>query len=258
MGLNISRNSRISTMKRVFSVTYAGHEIRYCFRFKTTPQYFARHISLSNSKTPDVSITEEQFNYFRKIHSAEYSDEYVEYKGLLYLTANELLKYRCCIFHSVSFIWNKKAWLLTADSGTGKTTQYMNWIQKYPDEIQMISGDMPVLDFFNNRIVVHPSPWNGKEKIGNSVSAELGGIIILKQDHTNTIQPADKKTSILTLFRQFIASPETEEDIYTLSKMIETIILNVPIWVFFNTGSIDSTILMRKTLEEYISQENSQ
>ena len=40
----------------------------------------------------------------------------------------------------------------------------------FPDEITMISGDMPVLERREDGTVwAHPSPWNGKEKIGEEV-----------------------------------------------------------------------------------------
>ena len=243
-------------MKRLFEIKYAGLPVIYKLRNKKTSQFFTGFIHLSESDVFDILMTNDEFNFFRKIHSEDISDEYVEYKGLLYLTAKKLLVYNCCIFHAVSFIWKEKAWLLTGKSGIGKTTQYLNWNKFFPNEISMISGDMPVLDFNGNKILVHPSPWNGKERIRGKASAELGGIIFLEQNIQNSIEYNGVNDSIISLFHQFSVFPENEEEICALAKMVQNIIENVPVWIFSNDGSSNSSVLLRKTILECVEKEN--
>ena len=241
-------------MNRVFVVDFAGNPIRYSFINKSTPKYFSRKIKLSEQSVYDIRMDRATFDLFRQVHSNDFSDDYVEYKGLIYLTAKKLIEKKCCIFHSVSFIWREKVWLLTGDSGTGKTTQYLNWIHTFPNEITMISGDMPVLAFKNENIMVHSSPWNGKERIGNQLSGRLGGIILLRQGSDNTIQWANIHEKIMTLFRQFAVIPENRVEIECLAEMTEQLIQKVPIWIFKNTGTIESTSILRNTLGDYLDK----
>ena len=205
---------------------------------------------MSESDTYDILMSDEEFAFYRDIHPEEIPDEYVEYKGLIYLIPNQ-----CCIFHATSFYWKDKAWLLTGRSGIGKTTQYTNWNRVFPEEITMISGDMPLLDFRQNCIVVHPSPWNGKEGIYGTVSAELGGIVILKQESYNAVEQAEMKFVIQVLFRQFAIYPEEEKEIHSIAGMVQRMIKEVPILVMANDGSEDSTRLLRKTLLQYTEKE---
>ena len=98
-----------------------------------------------------------------------------EYKSLIGLVSDKLMLSDRLIFHSVAFALRGRAWLLTAPSGTGKTTQYMNLKKLYGDEIRIICGDNPVLHFMQDgTIMVHPSPWKGKEKLGSNLTAPLG------------------------------------------------------------------------------------
>lgn len=242
---------------RIFEVNFADIPVRYQFRKTAAARNFARHIHLSQAETFNIRMNDDEFRLFRSVHADDIPDEYVEYKGLLYLTALYLLEYQCCIMHAVAFLWRGKAWLLTAESGTGKTTQYLNWTRLFPDEIEMISGDMPVLDFRTDKIIVHPSPWNGKENIGSSVSGELGGIVILKQGSDNRIKDTDTEEGILTLFRQFTALPETATQIHALAGMVERIMADVPIWSFTNTGTDTSTCILRESLLEYSTEEDT-
>ncbi len=201
-------------------------------------------------------MNDKEFELFRSIHSEEIADNYVEYKGMLYLTSEKLLSNKCCFFHAVSFFWKDKAWLLTGKSGIGKTTQYLNWNSIFPDEITMISGDMPLLDFRKDKIYVHASPWNGKEKIGSMLSAELGGIVVLKQGSCNSIKRSEIIDSIHSLFRQFTVILKKEDEIQTVAKMVEMLIEKVPIWIYENDGSEDSTRLLRETLLLNAEKEN--
>ena len=244
-------------MKSIFEAKYAGVPIKYKFRHNSTARFFAGYIHLSESDSYDVNLDDDKFELLRKAHAEDISDDYVEYKGLIYLTAKKLLLHKRCIFHAVSFFWKGKAWLLTGESGIGKTTQFLNWNNVFPNEIVMISGDMPVLDFSENQIVINPSPWNGKERMQGTISAKLGGIVILQQSNdNNTIELADVKDSIITLFYQFAVIPENEEEIRLLAEMVQNVIEEVPIWVFSNDGSVDSSRILRNEILEYLDKEN--
>ncbi|MBQ6217779.1 MAG: hypothetical protein IJI66_14375 [Erysipelotrichaceae bacterium] len=210
---------------------------------------------MSESEDDDIFMNDAWFDRFRKVHPDDVPDDYVEYKGLLYLTAAYLLSYGCTIFHSVSFVWKEKAWLLAGKSGVGKTTQYLNWKKLFPKEIRMISGDMPILDFRKGRIMVCPSPWNGKENFKGASPCELGGIVFLKQGKENVFHEADQCESILTLFHQFCPIPENKEEIRILALMVERIEKEVPLWTFVNDGTQESLKVLRSAILDYLETE---
>ena len=165
------------------------------------------------------------------------------------LTAKELLKYDCSIFHCVSLSWKGKAFLLTAPSGTGKTTQYLNWQRLFPSEITMICGDMPVLERREDGSVwAHPSSWNGKEKIGSRLCAPVAGIVLLEQGKENHILPLSSRDAVMPFFEQFVVRPDTEEQIRALARLMDQMLRNIPCFKFVNLGDDASTTLLRETL----------
>ena len=231
-------------MKTVFVVKLAGHNLRYSFLNSGTLLYFKNYISISESRKYDIRMSEERFEECRKLVPADRTDAYTEHKGLGPLTSKKLLEYNCCLYHGVAVRFMEKAWILTAPSGTGKTTQYLNWKELYHDDVEMICGDMPVLEHNNGMIIVHYSPWNGKECIGSHLSAPLGGIIILSQEIKNQIVKTTAEESVFDIINQFIVIPEDEKEIRTVFAMIDCIFKNYPVWHFGNTGSLRSTEML--------------
>ena len=241
-------------MNEAMEIELAGHPLHYCFRYDETAEYFRPWTGKPVCDENPIQVDDQLFERGRKIFRENNSDSYVEYKCLIGLTAKELLNYDCCIFHAVSFVFLEKAWLITAPSGGGKTTQYKNWKKAYPEEITMISGDMPVLEQKKDgRIWVHPSPWNGKERIGNSTSCSLGGIVFLEHAKHNEIALSEASELLTQIIRQFVVLPDTEEQIKTLFRMVDSIFSRYPVWKMPNLGDMASTEMLRNMIITRVS-----
>ena len=253
MGIAYPRNYSVHFMhKEVYTGMYAGHPVRYQFLHQDTCHCFGTYLIRENGPEADIRMSWEYFQKCRKILGNTDPDCYVEYKGLISLTSQYLLKYSCCIFHAVSFIYKGYAWLLTGPSGTGKTTQYMNWKALYPQEIIMLCGDMPLLELTSDdRITVYPTGWNGKENIGSKKSAPLGGMILLKQGPANDIRDLSVHDGIVPIFRQFRTIKETEEDIRTVSSITDCIFRRYPVWEYTNCGDNASTQFLRSHINAF-------
>jgi len=234
-------------------MNYSGVQIRYSFLYLLTVLHFSDFLVNKTAESPyDIKAMQSTIDRIRDNYPPDTRNEYLEYKSLIVPTAKYLLKYNRCIFHSVSFIYQGRAWLLTAVSGTGKSTQYMNWTRLFPDEIQMISGDMPILELSDDQgILVHPSPWNGKENIHNPLSAPLGGIVYLEQGHINQIKELSAHEGVIPVLRQFVKYGDDETEINTLMSIIRNMFENYPVMKMINRGDDDSTRLLRNEIKRY-------
>ena len=239
--------------EQTFKINYAGNILHYSFTYPATRYQFHPWPCQADEINTGIHASHEQIDLARTLLPKGSPDPYVEFRALIGVTAKELLKYDCCIFHGVAFVWKGKAFLLTAPSGTGKTTQFLNWQRLFPDEITMICGDMPVLERRDDgNVWAHPSSWNGKENLGNRISAPIAGIIFLAQHSDNEIHRLSCKESLIPFFEQFIVRPDTEEQIRALSRIIDQILRRIPIWRLSNNGDDASTALLRNTLMEEI------
>lgn len=244
-------------MGKVYQAEYAGHLVRYTFLHPYTRQHFKFWLHPVEGEDYEIKATPELVARVLANMPEGNPEYYAEYKSLITLTSEYLLQFGCCLYHAVAFFWRGRSWLLTAPSGTGKTTQFMNWRRLHPGEITMICGDMPVLELRSDGSVwVHSSNWNGKEGVGNKISAPLGGVILLEQGKENRIAPLPVRDAIAPLLCQFAVAFDTEEKIRSVCKLLDGVLCSYPVWKFVNLGDAASTELLRRTIAERIGGEN--
>mgnify|MGYP002731357874 CR=1 FL=1 len=200
----------------------------------------------------EAAVTPEALAAAREIYEPGSTEPYLEYMELCPRLSDALLAFDRAFFHGVAFLWRERAWIFTGASGAGKTTQYVLWKHRYGDEIRMLNGDKPVLAFSQGQIVVHPSPWNGKEAMGQLCSAPLGGIVLLQQGAQNTIRRLTPQEAAGPLFAQFLFSRETVADVLQVAALEQRLLQQVPVWLLSNRGEAASAQLCHDTLMEEI------
>lgn len=177
-----------------------------------------------------------------------------EFQSLMLATGNTLLQYSRALFHGAALLWKGKAWILTAPSGTGKTTQLRHWRRILKKEVQIINGDKPLLECREDgSIWVHSSPWRGKEKYGTpGLSAPLGGIIFLQQGQENRMERMNVEETVRPLFTEFVSYPETKAQILCQSDILSRILDVTPVWKLVNLGDIASAERTLQVLSEFL------
>ena len=203
-------------------------------------------------KTPEiaVSVSKREINAAKKMYEPGSSEPYIEYMELCPRLSDAMISFNRVFFHGTAFLWHGKAWIFAAVSGTGKTTQYLLWKELYGEEVQIINGDKPVLAFDDGNITVHPSPWNGKEGMGQLISAPLGGIILLQQSDSNRIRKISASEAAGKIFVQFLFGRKTVEEVHAVCRLEETLLQQTPGWLLENRGDVASAKLCRNTLME--------
>ena len=230
-----------------------GIGIDFAFEFEETAQYLEAYLE------KDIVVeTEEDCVY---VGESEYADwkalgnpsrnAYAEYSLLSCRTSEYLMAYHRVVFHAVAMRWHDKAWLLTAPPGIGKSTQYKNLHELYPEEVSIISGDRPILEMREDGpVFVHPSPWNGKERWFGADGAPLAGIVFLKhgENAIESITPA--QVAGRTYFSCF-QTHESTEILHRVATLTSHLLKAVPLWQLTNRGDYASSELiyevMRKT-----------
>lgn len=200
-----------------------------------------------------LSVSPQEIIAAQKIYEPGSSVPYIEYMELCPKISDALLPYGRVFFHGTAFLWRGRAWIFTANSGTGKTTQYLLWKELCGEEIQIINGDKPVLAFDTGNITVCPSPWNGKEGMGQPISAPLGGIILLRQSNGNHIRRVRAAEAVAPVFMQFLFTRKTVADVRAACALEDRLLRRTPVWLLENRGDTASAALCRDTLMEELT-----
>lgn len=236
-------------MSTIFETAYAGHPIRYELTYPAARYQFHPPLRPSEASAPDVRLSRELLAAGRALLPPGSSDGYVEFRCLIEPTARSLLRFGCTLFHAVAFVLCGRAILLTAPSGVGKTTQFLNWQRLHPGETAVINGDKPLLECRSDgQIVVHTSPWRGKEQFTGACTAPLGGVVLLARGDENRIASLSAREAAAPLMMQFLACPETEAEIRALTAILDQMLRTCPVLQLTNRGDDASTELLRDAL----------
>ena len=221
----------------------AGVEIPCSFIYEDTEKYFANYVCESSVSTDRISVSEADWKQWGRIGGKRTS--YAEYACSTAVISDRLLEYKRCIFHAVAFRDEEKAWLITAASGVGKTTQLRTLLELYPGKFSVICGDRPALQIMEDgSVFVHPTPWNGKENLYGAEGTVLQGIICLKRGSVNKIVPLPPRKAVLQLYEALIHSGANEENIRNVAAFENSLLKCVPVWELTNKGVPESTKLL--------------
>ena len=196
-------------------------------------------------------------------------DSYLEFVYVMIPFSDQLLRFNRVVLHGTAFIWNGKAFVFCGPSGVGKSTQFRNWKRLYGDEVHILNGDKPIIEWVSSekdlsntmkgnnlkgKMLVHPSPWNGKEGWRGDKSAELAGLIYLEQGKENHLKKCIPSEVELPLLQEIFYSASSTELNRCAADMVRRLLSAVPVWKVVNDGSLASSVMIRDTLKDYFER----
>ena len=187
----------------------------------------------SNSETGQVYVNEEISALYRKI-------------------ADLLVEENNVVFHSSSFMVKGNGFLITARSGVGKSTHSRNLKQLLGDDFVYINDDKPMLKVEENNVIVYGTPWNGKERRSNDISAPLRAVLFLSRGATNTYRKIVNKEEIYIKMISQIYLPKEKAKREKALKVADMLLKNVNFYEINVTKDVESA---KMTYEEIIKNE---
>lgn len=175
--------------------------------------------------------------------------ETAEYNCLMTETSDFMTEQGRAMFHGVAFIYGQDAYIMTAPSGTGKTTQFRNLRHLYGNQFRIINGDKPFLGpAMDGQIMVYPSPWNGKENWAGREHGLLRGIFLLEQGSENRLEVMDGRDAVLRILAQFLYTAPSRKSVHTVCMLADMMIRKTDIFHFVNKGDYESTSMLYETI----------
>lgn len=229
-----------------FLITLAEIEVAFRFHFSGTGMLFRSYERKKISDGyigPFLSVDPEEILEYVDEQSCQ--PEFAEYCCAMMKAADFLTEKEYAMFHGVAFIYGEGAYILTAPSGTGKSTQFRNLHILYGKTCRIINGDKPILGpGKDGSIVVYPSPWNGKERWAGREHAPLRGLVLLEQGNENIIRKMSQQEAVVPVLEQFLYTAPNRQSVRTVCRMADSMISNVPIYHLVNKGDLASTRIL--------------
>jgi hypothetical protein len=157
-----------------------------------------------------VSVTEEEIDGERIASNTDYPRSYYESIIAYRKIAEKLPEYDAFLFHGSVIEVDNKAYVITANSGVGKTTHTRLWMGEFPGKVSILNGDKPILRIINGKPYACGTPWQGKENYGKNAVRELCGFAFLTRAAENKAYKISEGDAVMRFMTQ-IYLPKSEK-----------------------------------------------
>lgn len=206
----------------------AGLKIEMTVRYELLKKQSRKYLC-DFSGEPDITVEakEDKMEILHK-RSPRLNIAQREYICTAAVFYNSLLRFDGFMLHSSSISYGGRAYLFTADSGTGKSTHTSLW-ETYIDGVEFINDDKPAVRLIDGRFFACGTPWSGKTDLSNAIRVPVGGVALLRRGAENTVSPATARQAVLALLRQthLPASPEGTD---SLAALLDRFVRTVPVY----------------------------
>ena len=141
----------------------------------------------------------------------------------------KLIKLGGFMLHSSAIVVNNKAYLFSADSGTGKSTHTKLWQKCFGDEAIIINDDKPAIRIENGKCYAYGTPFSGKSDENLNLKVPLQAICLLERGKENSIDLIPVKKAIPLILKQTIL-PKNQDTINHFFDMLDIVLTKTPIY----------------------------
>lgn len=194
-----------------------------------------------------IKITEEQLRR-ESTPPHQWSDGYLETLAVYRSVCEHLITKDIMLFHCSALAMDGRAYLFTAPSGTGKSTHAKLWRQHFGNRVITINDDKPLLEFKDQEIIVHGTPYGGKDGLQTNTKEKVAGIVVLAQGKENTIRRLSYAEAFSALIKQSYRPSAPAALLRTLDLVAR--LAQLPIYRLECTISIDAVELAYQALRE--------
>lgn len=153
------------------------------------------------------------------------------------------------LIHSSVIRCNGKAYMMTAPSGTGKSTHTHLWYTNIPD-CDLMNDDNPIIRIQNGKPIVYGSPWSGKTPCYRNIYAPIGGIVRIVQHSENKIRRF-RAAEAFAMLLPACSNLKCDTQIYnSICNTITKIIENCSIWELKCLPDKEAAILCHETISK--------
>lgn len=162
---------------------------------------FARDYLCDDEPIFTVSASEEDIEYERSLGLVGFADDYLESIAVYRKIAEILPQYDAFLFHGSVITVGGGAYVITANSGVGKTTHTRLWIEEFPDA-EVLNGDKPIIRIIDGIPYACGTPWRGKENYGKNAMQKVRGFAFLERGEENKAYQISPESAVIRFMSQ--------------------------------------------------------
>lgn len=204
----------------------------YDYVYTMCSGYFAPHdaadVIINITEKEIIDEKEEMQILYGQQHP--YSPDYLEMLAVYRRIATECLAYDTFLTHGAALSIRGGSYLITAKSGTGKTT-VARILSKYCPDAFVINGDKPLISIEKDCAFAWGTPWSGKEHQNVNCREKLHAICLLERGDNTHFEEITFSEALPSLLNQ-VYKPNRASDIKKTFNLLGQLAAKVKFYRF--------------------------
>ncbi len=151
------------------------------------------------------------------------------------------------ILHASYIDYKGKAYIFTAPSGTGKSTQADLWVKHRGAEL--VNGDRTCIRVIDGKLYACGIPPAGSSNVSLCRNLPLAALVYLEQAPVTTIRELNGFQAFRKILEGCSVNTSSTEDLNTVSDVIQKIVEHIPVAVLSCTPDESAVIALEKMIE---------
>ena len=178
---------------------------------------------------PDIRIAmPEEFLSERQRENPHLSLDECEYIWTGSSFYNALPEFGGFLLHSSAVVYENKAYLFTAPSGTGKSTHTQLWLKNFEGSY-ILNDDKPAIKLEDGKVMAYGTPFSGKTDWNVNKCVTLQAICILGRGEKNEIEKVPPEEALFVILDQ-TCRPYDADKMDKLLTILDKVISEVPVY----------------------------
>ena len=174
-----------------------------------------------------VTVSDEDIKKEREESQTDFNDGYYEFTVAYRKIAERLSEYDAFLFHGSVIDLAGNAYVITAPSGTGKTTHTRLWLEEFSGEASILNGDKPIIRIIDGIPYACGTPWQGKERYGKNEIRPLRGFAFLTRGAENRATPIEPSEAVTAFMTQIYLPKQSQMGLIKTMRLADTVIRGV-------------------------------
>lgn len=170
----------------------------------------------------------EQFFKDRQTENPHLDYDSIEYMFTGAEFYGSLVHFNGMMLHSSCVVYDGKAYLFSAPSGTGKSTHTQLWLKRFPDAY-ILNDDKPAIRITEDGIYAYGTPFSGKTDLNVNTGVPIGGICVLSRGETNSIEKISTDDALFNILNQTVR-PHEEDEMEKVLDTLDKVVRTVPVY----------------------------
>lgn len=199
------------------------------FRFETMLIRSEKFLCETDSE-PVIEIEyDKKYHDFLLQKAPQFSEKDCEVMATGQRFYSKLVDFDGFMLHSSAVMVDKKVYLFSAPSGTGKSTHTRQWLKLFGEKAVIINDDKPAIRVVNGEILAFGTPWSGSSELNSASFGKLQGICVLSRSEENYIKPLAQEKAVFSILNQTVR-PADASQMDKLLTLLDKVVREVPLW----------------------------